>query len=159
MDVCAYHPYKLSNSYIFYKEGWRGINIEPNPRGFNLLCKYRYQDTNLNLAISKKEDKNVEFICNDVFSRISDVGYKRKSYKQIHRQAVSTRVKTLPLSQVLERHVPNGVKIDFFSVDCEGHDELVLRSNDWNQFRPILVLVEDNPALNRGCPKNLNFEK
>ena len=31
VDVGAFDPIKYSNTYLFYKKGWRGINIEPNP--------------------------------------------------------------------------------------------------------------------------------
>src|SRR3989344_4572766 len=31
VDVGAFHPKLYSNTYYFYKRGWRGINIEPNP--------------------------------------------------------------------------------------------------------------------------------
>jgi hypothetical protein len=39
--------------------------------------------------------------------------------------------------------LPVGTQIDFLSVDVEGMDEMVLRSNDWQAFRPTFVLAED----------------
>jgi hypothetical protein len=38
--------------------------------------------------------------------------------------------------------LPAGQEIDFLSVDVEGLDLVVLRSNDWARFRPRCVLVE-----------------
>jgi hypothetical protein len=29
------------------------------------------------------------------------------------------------------------------SIDCEGHDRIVLESNDWSRYRPAILLVED----------------
>jgi hypothetical protein len=52
VDVGAHHPMRLSNTYSFYKLGWRGINIEPNPDSFNLFTKYRSKDINLNCGIA-----------------------------------------------------------------------------------------------------------
>ena len=37
----------------------------------------------------------------------------------------------------------NITSIDFMSVDVEGLDLNVLKSNDWNTFRPKVILVED----------------
>ena len=31
VDVGAHHPYRFSNTLHFYKKGWRGINIDPQP--------------------------------------------------------------------------------------------------------------------------------
>jgi hypothetical protein len=52
-------------------------------------------------------------------------------------------VDVLPLSEALSTHLPN-TKIDLMSVDCEGLDLDVLKSNDWDRFRPSLLLVEDH---------------
>ena len=46
------------------------------------------------------------------------------------------------LDNILKKYLPNGVKIDFLSIDAEGLDMRVLRSNDWSMFRPSCVLVE-----------------
>ncbi|MCW5198181.1 FkbM family methyltransferase [Desulfobulbus sp. F3] len=35
------------------------------------------------------------------------------------------------------------IDIDFLSVDAEGVDLKVLKSNDWNKYRPYIVLAED----------------
>ena len=32
VDVGAHHPRRFSNTYYFYKQGWTGISIEPNPQ-------------------------------------------------------------------------------------------------------------------------------
>ena len=53
----------------------------------------------------------------------------------------------LRLEQILRDCVPEGrTKLELLSVDTEGWDEVVLRSNDWDRFRPRLVLVESNTA-------------
>ncbi len=31
IDIGAYHPIQLSNTYHFYKRGWREINIDATP--------------------------------------------------------------------------------------------------------------------------------
>jgi len=55
VDVGAYHPKHLSNTYFFYKKGWRGINIDPNPRSIKLFNLLRPTDINLNVAIANGE--------------------------------------------------------------------------------------------------------
>ena len=47
------------------------------------------------------------------------------------------------------------LKIDFLSIDVEGLDLEVLKSNDWLKFRPSWVLVEQ---LNLGDIENMDFE-
>jgi hypothetical protein len=47
------------------------------------------------------------------------------------------------LAVILDRHLPAGQPIDFFSIDVEGLDLAVLKSNDWARFAPTFLLVED----------------
>ncbi|HLQ78184.1 MAG TPA: FkbM family methyltransferase [Terriglobia bacterium] len=43
---------------------------------------------------------------------------------------------------ILEDFLPREVHIDFMSIDVEGYDLQVLKSNDWERFRPTHVLLE-----------------
>ena len=55
-------------------------------------------------------------------------------------------VVTTTLKQILDDHVPPGTAIDFLTVDVEGFDLRVLRSNDWDRYTPAVVLAEDAAA-------------
>ena len=48
----------------------------------------------------------------------------------------------VPLSEILKEYLPQGQKIDFLTVDVEGFDLDVLQSNDWQKYRPSVVLAE-----------------
>jgi hypothetical protein len=50
INVGANHPYRFSNTYMFYKKGYRGVNIEPNPISFEKFL-IRKGDINLNIGI------------------------------------------------------------------------------------------------------------
>src|SRR4051794_2053711 len=58
VDVGAYHPYLASNTYLLYRRGWRGINIEPAPEHFRALQRSRERDTNLCIAVSPKSGRS-----------------------------------------------------------------------------------------------------
>ena len=47
-----------------------------------------------------------------------------------------------PLKDILNEHLTENEKIDFLSVDVEGFDLEVLKSNDWIRYKPEYVLVE-----------------
>ena len=63
VDVGAHHPKRFSNTYLFYKRGWRGINIDLNPLTIELFNFCRREDININSAISDVEEiKKLYFI-------------------------------------------------------------------------------------------------
>jgi len=145
VDVGAHHPRRFSNTYYFYKQGWRGINIEPNPDALKAFNSDRPKDINLQLGVSDAasilkyyyfdEPALNTFDSSIVKSRLADTQYKVIKTKDV---AVER------LDKILNEHL-SVAAIDFLSVDVEGFDLAVLRSNNWHLFRPKCVLAE---ALN-----------
>src|SRR5690554_7725497 len=52
IDIGAHHPFRFSNTMYFYKKGWKGINIEADPKALKLFNGFRKRDINLNIGIS-----------------------------------------------------------------------------------------------------------
>jgi FkbM family methyltransferase len=145
VDVGAHHPFKFSNTYSFYKKGWNGINIDPLPGIMSQFKKYRRRDINLETGISKKQEQLTYYKFNEpavnTFSTIIGEQIKENgTYQFLGTQVINT----FPLKDILEQHIPNGPAIDFLTIDAEGFDLEVLESNDWNRFRPELVVVESH---------------
>src|SRR5436309_1423360 len=55
LDVGAYHPVQLSNTYALYQQGWAGITVEPNPGSTNVFRVVRPRDVHLALCVSPSE--------------------------------------------------------------------------------------------------------
>lgn len=145
VDIGAHHPKRYSNTYLLYKKGWRGINIDPNPLTVRLFNAYRKGDVNLECAISdvKKEMDYYNFSdpAVNTFSReAADDLMKKKWLTLIDVKEMVTH----PLREILEQYLPAGTKIDVLNVDAEGLDLEILRSNDWNKFKPRVIIVEDH---------------
>ena len=51
VDVGAHHPFRFSNTYLLYKRGWRGINIDAMPGSMRLFRKFRPRDTNIECGV------------------------------------------------------------------------------------------------------------
>ena len=52
VDIGAHHPIRFSNTYLFYKMGWHGINIDPIPGMKQQFNFFRPRNINLELGIS-----------------------------------------------------------------------------------------------------------
>ena len=156
VDVGAHHPMRFSNTYSFYKLGWRGINIEPNPDSFNLFAKYRPRDINLNYGIAKIKGNLEYYMFDEPALNTFDVEVlnSRKLNTQ-YKHIKTILIEVMALSNVLKEFIPEGTKIDFLSIDVEGLDLEVLMSNDWQKYRPNWVLVEQ---LNLKDIEHLDFE-
>lgn len=146
VDVGAHHPSTISNTYYFYRMGWRGINIDAMPGAMALFDQVRPYDINIEQPISDEIAELEYFMFNSAELNTFDAKNAAifLSYPNVKLLNKIT-LKTNTLAKVLEQNLPKlgGKEIDFLSVDVEGLDLKVLKSNDWTKFRPNLILVED----------------
>jgi FkbM family methyltransferase len=153
VDVGAYHPTDGSNTYFFYKRGWRGITIEPNRRNRFLFKICRPKDTHITCGVSNQEGEYDYYM----FSKPglntidSSVAKKKNSYL-----IQKTKIPVLTLSYIFEKNSVSN--IDLLSVDTEGNDLNVLESNDWNKWKPRVIIVEDK-TFDLECPENSDIYK
>ena len=143
VDVGAHHPVRYSNTLYFYKKGWRGINIEPTPTAMRMFKLLRGRDINLNVGVAEKKGE-LTFYCFDepALNSFSQEAALKASASGRYTISAELKIPVVPLREILADHVPPGQKIDFMSVDVEGLDLEVLRSNDWSRFSPEFLLVE-----------------
>jgi len=146
IDIGACHPIKYSNTYALYLKGWSGINIEPNPDNFGFFNSLRSRDINLNLGVSDKNETLPYYKFNDpaVNTFIYDHAVTwSKTAKFALEQTIHIHLR--PLHEIILQYKSEKTPIDLMSIDCEGMDYLVLKSNNWDLFRPKMLLIE-NPV-------------
>ena len=55
VDVGAHHPKRFSNTFLLYKKGWHGINIDPLPGSMKIFKKQLKREVDLKLCITLKK--------------------------------------------------------------------------------------------------------
>lgn len=141
IDVGAWSPDQDSVTRAFYEKGWHGINVEPNPEFNAQLCARRPRDINLKLAVGDREAVlTMNFLGNPGLSTLDDgIAQKHQAAGwKVNRQEVEVTT----LAAIWQAHVPAGQEVHFLKVDVEGYEEAVLKGNDWQKYRPWVVVVE-----------------
>jgi FkbM family methyltransferase len=143
VDVGAFHPQRFSVTYAFYLQGWRGINIEPRPGSKAEFDRLRPEDVNLELAVSDQAGRRTYYefnepLFNGMYPEVTADWQKRHGCHVVAERPIDVE----RLDSVLSRHL-QGRAIDFMTIDVEGAELEVLRSNDWTRFRPEVVVLED----------------
>jgi FkbM family methyltransferase len=142
VDVGAHHPVRFSNTYLFYRRGWRGINIDAMPGSMRKFNKLRPRDINIECGVAGSVGKLMYHCFNEPALNTFDTNEAEYKNKPPYQIITSVEVGVDRLDALLARHLPTGQQIDFLSVDVEGKDEEVLRSNDWSRYRPRFILAE-----------------
>jgi len=140
VDVGAGHPRFENDLYALYERGWTGINVEPNEGFFALYEQLRPRDLNLCMLLSDAVGPSLTYyeIEGSGLSTCDEAQAKDHAANGHHLSARSVPVGTLAgiLGDAGAR------QIDILKVDVEGFEEKVLGGNDWERFRPLVVLVE-----------------
>ncbi len=142
VDVGAHHPIRFSNTMLFYKRGWRGVNIDAMPGSMRLFDVYRRSDTNIEAGIGSMADEVPFFIFNEPALNSFDEMLSRSRENGRYKIVDVVKVPVRPLSTVLMPYLQRLKGPSFLTVDAEGRDLDVLKSNDWTVFRPTFVLAE-----------------
>lgn len=142
IDVGAHHPYYLSNTALFYQNGSRGINIEPDINLYKEFLNYRKEDINLNIGVGSHEDEIDFYIISsstlNTFSKEEAENYSNEGAYSI-KSVEKVRVRTLPdiLKDFSNMSFPQ-----FLSIDAEGVDEIIIKAIDYDRNFPIVICIE-----------------
>lgn len=143
VDVGAHHPKRFSNTYFFYNKGWRGINIDAMPNSMKLFKKIRPRDINIEKPISDKK----EILTYYAFNEPALNGFSKELSEQRDGQGnyfiqFTKDIETATLEEILDENLPRQQEIDFLSIDVEGLDYMVLKSNNFEKYKPKVILIE-----------------
>jgi len=150
-DIGANHPQTLSNTYLLYQRGARGLLIEPDPELCAPLRQKRPRDTVLNVGVAfdARRSAKLKRFSSPVFNTFNEshadlVVNSSKNWQpnQLQRVVDEIEVPLVPANDVLAAHLPDG--FDFLSIDAEGVDFEILRSIDLRRFRPAIICIEES---------------
>jgi FkbM family methyltransferase len=141
LDLGAHHPYYLNNTYLFYRRGARGVNIEADPALAARLQRARPRDVTVNVGVGPTPGA-LEFYVMSVptLNTFSAEEAKRYCNEGGHRIERSLVVEVRTFAQLVEAHC-DGVP-DFVTLDVEGLDLPIVRTIDFTRYRPLVFCVE-----------------
>lgn len=140
LEIGAYDPTRLSNTFRFYKKGWRGVVVEPNPEVKDKFTKLRPLDRLIPVGIGPKKGK-IDYYhylipALNTFSKNQVAVNKNEGYEV---ESIE-KIEVITIDSLLRRYV-NDKKIGFLSLDIEGWDERILSVWSW-EYKPKVICVE-----------------
>jgi hypothetical protein len=127
---------------LFYKNGSRGVNIEPDPNLFESFKLARSEDINLNVGVDDVQGERDFYIIStptlNTFSKEEAENCIRENNHQI---VAISRTKVDVISNIIQNYC-KGIFPDFLSLDVEGLDLKILQSINYEQSSPLIICVE-----------------
>jgi FkbM family methyltransferase len=141
VDIGCNDPRFLSNTFLLYRRGWRGICVDPNEKLIKKHKNIRPKDQAICAFVSDIE-MEVEYVQldNDTLST-ADPEHIKHALDSGHKITSSRKIRSLGLTKILDQ-LKTPASFDLLSVDAEGNDLKVLKSLDFEKYSPKLVVVE-----------------
>jgi len=136
IDIGCHHPLINNHTYLFYKKGWNGINIDLDFNSIDMFNFFRPKDLNRQVALSNE-------IVNTEFYFYHNRAAKNTISKQFGLDATEIKkIKTNTLDNLIYELKLQNQKIDFVNIDVEGNELNVLKGFDLKKFKPKVILLE-----------------
>ncbi len=136
IDVGCHHPFLNNHSYLLYKSGWEGINIDLDYNSIDMFNFFRKSDVNIQTAVTDhKGEVDLFFYHNRAAKNTisKEFGSDAKEQKKINSDT---------LNNIIENSKFKNSKIDFVSIDVEGNEMNVLNGFNLKKYKPKLILLE-----------------
>lgn len=142
LDIGAYHPTLLSNTYLLYRKGCLGVCVEPDPDLYNQIKSKRKRDVCLNVGIGTTEKAHAEFYVMssktlNTFSKEEAERYQSYGNERILKVI---QIPLVSVNTIIEQYLPDCP--NFVSLDAEGMDQPILETFDFSRFRPDVFCIE-----------------
>ena len=156
IDIGCNHPFKLNNTYLLYKKGWNGLNIDLMRINIDLFDIWRPRDINICSAISNKNKIGIVYIPNNNILSTEISIHKNYSdmIKKYHKNSyIKKKIKIFTFEKIIKNFKINLKQFDFLKIDIEGEDYKVLKNINLRKYNPELICIEN------GIGKNINQNK
>lgn len=143
LDIGANHPIRLNNTYYFYKKGYSGVLVEPEPSMYSKLKQFRPRDISLNVGVAFDKQKEASLFVNkfNVFSSFSEdfvKDFKKDTTEDLIEKVI--RVQLININDIFFKYFVKAPT--FVSIDVEGVDLDVLKTINFDKYRPTVFCIE-----------------
>ena len=143
IDLGCNHPIKFNNTYLLYKRGWRGLNIDLDQTSINEFNKIRNLDFNVRALVSNSSNeikKIYYYHKRSAINTVSEQLIKHRNSSNKDYQIVEQKTKTL--EEIINNSPLKNKNIDLLSIDIENHEYEVLKNFDFKNYKISVIVTE-----------------
>ena len=129
-----------NNTYLLYKKGWKGINIDIDAHTIEIFNYLRPRDYNKQIAVSDKSaEVDLYFYHNrSAINTLSKETFNSRGGKSLDVK----KIKSETLNSIIENSPFKNNKINFLTIDVEGYEMNVLKGFDIKKYQPDIIVLE-----------------
>ena len=141
MDIGCNHPIKFNNTYLLYKRGWNGINVDLDQTSIDEFNKLRKDDYNLVALVSLKEDELKEIYIYHERSAINTISKELVNSRSTKPKQI-VKKKTTTINKIIEESPFRENKINLLTIDIENHEYEALKNFNFEKYEVEVIVTE-----------------
>jgi FkbM family methyltransferase len=143
LDIGAHHPTQYSNTYLFYKRGFRGVLVEPDPELMASIKRARPRDVCIEAGVGLQSATTARFYVMSTRTLNTFSEAEAKRYEAMGTQSVEKvlQVPLITVDEIFAGHFQDREPA-LVSIDIEGLDFEVLSTLNLKKYRPAIICVE-----------------
>ncbi len=146
VEVGALDGVYVSNTFLFEQIGWHGVLVEPIPEAAKKCAQARpASQVVCCAAVAPNTPCEIEFEVVEGWEALSAPSLNRERLHEYKPQVRKITVAAKTLDTILQE--ANVKRIDFLTIDVEGHEWAVLQGFTIDHWRPEIVIIERWGAL------------
>lgn len=141
VEVGALDGVYVSNTLFFEQMGWQGVLVEPIPEAAKKCAQARPRSKVVCCAaVAPNSAAEIEFEVVEGWEALSAPSLNKERLHEYQPQIRKITVPAKTLDTILQEANVN--RIDFLTIDVEGHEWEVLQGFTIDRWRPEIVIIE-----------------
>lgn len=141
IDLGCNHPIKYNNTYLLYKKGWHGLNIDLDKKSIDQFNKLRKGDINILTLVTSTDNEEKELYYYHERSAINTISKElAKSRNQRHKEI--KKIKGISLNSIIENSKFKESKINLLSIDIENYEYEALKNFNFDKYEIDVIVTE-----------------
>lgn len=141
IDVGCNHPIKYNNTYLLYRKGWNGLNIDLDKKSIEQFNKLRKRDINIQALVTSFDNEEKELYFYHERSAINTISKELAESRNQHHKEIK-KIKGISLNSIIENSKFKKSKINLLSIDIENYEYEALKKFNFDKYEIDVIVTE-----------------
>ena len=141
LDIGCNHPIKYNNTYLLFKKGWEGINVDLDKESIKQFNLFRKNDHNISALITSKDNEEKDLYFYHKRSSINTIS-KELMEKRKNKPKKIKKMKGISINTLIENSPFKNKKINFLSIDIENYEHEALKEFNFDKYNIDVIVSE-----------------
>lgn len=141
IDVGCNHPIKYNNTYLLYRKGWNGLNIDLDKKSIDQFNKLRKRDINIQALVTSLDNEEKELYFYHERSAINTISKELAESRNQHYKEIK-KIKGISLNSIIENSKFKKSKINLLSIDIENYEYEALKKFNFDKYEIDVIVTE-----------------